>query len=156
MGASFFLLNFARFSLISIETEAMRGPSHPQTMLGQRPANVPDNDEGYDAHCPHSPMADPNSGAVVYLTSHGRKTELPMLGRTIAQMPMTNEIVATLPDSDKSLWKPQAQCPESDTAGCTLVEVEYLPGSRWRVVATPHRGKEHVLGRQMVGNAFGM
>ena len=108
---------------------------------------------------PPSPMADPSSGTVVHLTSHGRKTQLPMPGRTIAQMPMPNEIVAKLLDLNKYLWKPNADCPDSGTAGYTLAEGECLSASRWRVTATPYpgiRGKEHALGRQLVANAFGM
>ena len=102
----------------------MRGPGHPQPMPGERhqTAKVPDT---CDVHCPKSPMTD---------TSTGR------------QMPTPNEIVATMSHSDRSLWKPQTQCPESDTAGYTLVEGEYLPKSRWRVAATPHWGKEHAAG----------
>ena len=48
-----------------------------------------------------SPMADPSSGTVMHLTSHSRKkNQLSMPRRSVAQMPMSKEIVATLPPSD--------------------------------------------------------
>ena len=96
-------------------------------------------------------MADPSFGTVMHLTSHVRKAQVPMLGRTATQMPRSHAATFRQPPIN-----PQAQCAEETQRDTRLPKAQTsLVGIADGWTRSPS-GKEHTPGRQMVANALGI
>ena len=98
-----------------------------------------------------SPTADQSSRSVMHLTSHGREGRVPMCrGRTVAQMPIPKEIVATLPPSDSLHEIHKLGAREENQRDARLLKPKTSLGVVGGWKPSPS-GKEHALGGQIGG-----